>query len=214
MNNQRHTMIEDLPDLDELDNNTKPGLTMLPDNETSKFQKFIRPTNNNNTPPQSGMNVPPKKNFNHRQNNPNHHQNNPNHPQNVQMQKMQYQQYMQNQNQYVQNQFPYDQPQMSELTAPDVHQNPPPQSYYDRMRQIQNHKVYNPENFRDTENEYYEPYEKLSDSTSCSCPDVLKHAEECNVCSKLYKYDKTPFWLAIIFLTIICVLLFKRVLEM
>ena len=212
MNNQRHTMIEDLPDLEELDS-TKPGLTMLPDNETSKFQKFIRPTNNNNTPPQSGMNVPPKKNFN--QQNFNHHQNNPNHPQNVQMQKMQYyQQYMQNQNQYVQNQFPYDQPQMSELTAPDVHQNPPPQSYYDRMRQIQNHKVYNPENFRDTENEYYEPYEKLSDSTSCSCPDVLKHAEECNVCSKLYKYDKTPFWLAIIFLTIICILLFKRVLEM
>ena len=62
MNNQRHTMIEDLPDLEELDS-TKPGLTMLPDNETSKFQKFIRPTNNNNTPPQSGMNVPPKKKF-------------------------------------------------------------------------------------------------------------------------------------------------------
>ena len=216
MNNPRHTLIEELPDLEDLDN-SKPGLSMLPDNESGKFQKFIRPTNNNHTPPQAGMNIP-KKNFN--QNNahhPQHHPQHPQHPQNIQMQKMQqyYQQYMQNQNQYVQNQFPYDQPQMSELTAPDVHQDPPPASYYERMRRIQNHKVYSPENYRENEQEYYEPYEKLSDtSSSTMCPDVLKHAEECNVCSKLYKHDKTPYWLAIIFLTIICILLFKRVLEM
>ena len=102
---------------------------------------------------------------------------------------------------------------MSELTAPDIHQEPPPPSYYERMRKNQN-KVYTPENHIENDNDYYEPYEKLSNTSSSPlCPDVLKHAEECNVCSKLYKHDKTPFWLAIIFLTIICILLFKRVLE-
>jgi hypothetical protein len=201
MNNSRHTMIDDLPMLEDID--TKPGLNMLPDDEKNRFQKYIRPTNNNHTPTQAGMNVPSKKQMMNIQ---------PNHQNNEQLQRLQqYYNYMQNQNKYVENQFPYDQNNTA-LYANDLHQEKPPKSYYDRLRHSQNqNKVYTPENIK--ENEYYEPYEKLSNNSNM-CPDVLKHAEECNVCSKLYKHDKTPFWIAIIFLTIICILLFKRVLEM
>lgn len=57
--NKNITMIDDLPFLDDLENNTRNnnGLTMIPSDTSSRVQKFIRNTNTHNAPYESGMNM-------------------------------------------------------------------------------------------------------------------------------------------------------------
>jgi hypothetical protein len=57
--------------------------------------------------------------------------------------------------------------------------------------------------------QYYEPYEK----PGTNCVDIANHAANCPVCSKLYNNDNTVYIIAIAILTIICILLLKRVLD-
>ena len=45
------------------------------------------------------------------------------------------------------------------------------------------------------------------------CADVADHAANCKVCSQLYKNDYTIFIIAIVILSIICIILLKRILE-
>ncbi len=47
-----------------------------------------------------------------------------------------------------------------------------------------------------------------------NCLDVSGHIEKCPICSKLYKQDKTIMIIAIVVLAIICILLFKKVLNL
>jgi hypothetical protein len=67
--NKNITMIDDLPFLDDLENNTRNnnGLMMIPSDTSSKVQKFIRNTNTHNAPYESGMNMnqsqPPPQQF-------------------------------------------------------------------------------------------------------------------------------------------------------
>jgi hypothetical protein len=50
------TYIDDLPDIDEfVEKPVSHGMSMIPPNDASKFKKFIRPTNSNHTPVESGM---------------------------------------------------------------------------------------------------------------------------------------------------------------
>ena len=60
---------------------------------------------------------------------------------------------------------------------------------------------------------YYEPYEMPPQKDTLNCRDVAGHASNCDVCSKLYKNDKTFYIIAICILVIICILLFKRILD-
>jgi len=57
--NKNITMIDDLPFLDDIENNTlnNNGLTMIPSDTSSKVQKFIRNTNTHNPQFESGMNM-------------------------------------------------------------------------------------------------------------------------------------------------------------
>lgn len=50
------TMIDDLPFLDDLENNGN-GLSMIPPDNSTQVQKFIRQTNTHKSPYESGMNV-------------------------------------------------------------------------------------------------------------------------------------------------------------
>ena len=44
------------------------------------------------------------------------------------------------------------------------------------------------------------------------CIDISKHIQECPICSKFYHNDKTIYIIAIVVLSIVCLLLLKRVL--
>jgi hypothetical protein len=48
---------------------------------------------------------------------------------------------------------------------------------------------------------------------SYNCVDVAKHIEGCPICSKFYHNDKTVYIIAIVVLSIVCLLLMKRVLN-
>ncbi len=45
------------------------------------------------------------------------------------------------------------------------------------------------------------------------CIDVAEHISSCPICSKFYNVDKTPYILAIVILSIVCIILLKRVLS-
>lgn len=46
-----------------------------------------------------------------------------------------------------------------------------------------------------------------------SCLDVAEHIANCPICSKFYNTDKTIYIIAIVILSIICILLLKKVLN-
>jgi hypothetical protein len=46
-----------------------------------------------------------------------------------------------------------------------------------------------------------------------NCIDIARHITDCPICSKFYNNDKTVYIIAIILLSIVCILLLKRVLN-
>lgn len=46
-----------------------------------------------------------------------------------------------------------------------------------------------------------------------NCVDIAKHIETCPICSKFYNNDKTVYIIVIVILSIVCLLLLKRVLN-
>lgn len=46
-----------------------------------------------------------------------------------------------------------------------------------------------------------------------SCLDVAEHIANCPICSRFYNNDKTIYIIAIIVLSVLCILLLKKVLE-
>lgn len=48
---------------------------------------------------------------------------------------------------------------------------------------------------------------------SPSCLDVCSHVMNCPICSKFYNNDRTMYIIAIIFLSVICIILLKKVLD-
>lgn len=51
-------------------------------------------------------------------------------------------------------------------------------------------------------------------SDHISCLDVANHVENCPVCSKLFKTDQTIMIIALVVLSVLCLLLLKRVLNL
>ncbi len=45
------------------------------------------------------------------------------------------------------------------------------------------------------------------------CVDIARHIQDCPICSKFYNNDRTVYIIAIVILSIICLLLLKRVLD-
>jgi len=46
-----------------------------------------------------------------------------------------------------------------------------------------------------------------------NCIDIAKHVQDCPICSRFYHNDKTVYIIAIVVLSIVCLLLLKRVLN-
>lgn len=46
-----------------------------------------------------------------------------------------------------------------------------------------------------------------------TCPMIFEHIKNCPICSKFYNSDKTMYVIAIVLLSIVCIILLKRVLE-
>ena len=154
---QNFTMIEDLPDLEDLEgpsphqravnqgqikHSRYPGAEMLPNGQADKFGKFIR--QGHPMPQEAGMS--------------------------------------------------YNQQPMSMAVSPiQQHMAPVIQESYDKPEE--NIKRYSmPEN-------------------TPSCLDVAEHIANCPICSKFYNSDKSIYIIAIIVLTVICILLLKKVLD-
>jgi hypothetical protein len=58
------------------------------------------------------------------------------------------------------------------------------------------------------ENQIRENYSNIS------CLDFANHVKGCPICSKFYNTDKTPYIIAIVILSIVCLLLLRKVLNM
>jgi hypothetical protein len=233
------TLIDDLPDLEDLDNEKSEGLRMIPNEQVNRLQKFIR-NSSYKTPFESGMdttripgNYPqfPPYNPNSQSAPPYNPRNNPrnnfrndnlqnmNHIQ--QMQKIQQIQQMQQQQNYNTNNF-----NNNDMNDYDDDYDNDYDNHYDTLRKIKKRrKNYNADIDEDKyikgypeyadkpeENVKIESYEKPKDK-NITCVDVANHASSCNVCSRLYNNDKTIFIIAIVLLSIICIILLKKVLE-
>lgn len=61
--------------------------------------------------------------------------------------------------------------------------------------------------------EYHQPLYNIPMHSPYSCLDIAGHIDNCPICSKFYKNDKTVFIVAIVLLTIVCIILLKKVLE-
>lgn len=210
------TMIDDLPEVEDL-GDTRPKnfenkdvLNMIPEEHHNKYRKFIRPTENHSFPNQSGMNA-----YSDRT----QHLPMTNQPQ--QGQALRPQIPMQNPYQYVNHQagHPGQQPiQQGQPIGQQGHPGQQPvhpgqyhrygqQPIYQQPREHyipQNH-IYSPNNHTD----FAEMFEH-----NVSCPSFAQHAQNCSVCSQLYKCDRTIYIIIIIVLCIICILLIKKVLNL
>lgn len=185
------TLIDDLPSLDELEINKSHGLSMIPQTETHKYQKFIR-NSGYNTPEQAGM----------------------------QNDRKMHSQYSRDENAYTSinsNQYahdnlynnvhinPHNNPHSDHINTPHMAdmQNidyMPENTYetYERQPKMQKN-VNKPPN---------KPYIKHH-----NCIDVAEHTHNCLVCSKLYTNNNTLYILIIVFLAIVNLLLLKRILD-
>lgn len=149
------TMIDDLPDISDFEDSGSMGLSMIPD--SAKYQKFLRNSNNNNLPANSGMNS---------------------------------------------NQDAY------KLGYHNVNQG----SYIDSMPSSNMSSVYPAKygssgGFAPESQMIYEPYDNLN------CREIARHITNCEICSKIYNRDNTFHIITICVLTIICILLLKRILD-
>ena len=153
-----------------------------------KYQKYIR--GYAMPPSESGMNLNNDKNIDQHYN----QYMNKHIPPNMENQYNTYP-HMENQysSPYIENQ--YDQTNYNHATTPYQYTN-----YYNQNNQ----------NYQGDEN--VEKF-KLRESDTLNCRDVAHHTSNCPVCSKLYKNDKTIYWVIIIILVIICILLFNKVLD-
>ena len=60
--------------------------------------------------------------------------------------------------------------------------------------------------------ENYAP-QQFNPLTSISCMDFHGHVQGCPICSRFYNSDKTVLYVVIVVLTIVCLLLLKKVLD-
>lgn len=91
----------------------------------------------------------------------------------------------------------------------------PPPSESGMSPYTPNPHSYPPEFFQTPPTET-EPPRPTARPTACSptCLDISDHVGSCPICSRLYNNDKSIYIIAIVLLSIICILLLKRVLNL
>lgn len=56
-------------------------------------------------------------------------------------------------------------------------------------------------------------HQEMMQAPVFNCLDIAKHVQDCPICSRFYNNDKTVYIIAIIVLSIVCLLLLKKVLN-
>ncbi len=110
------------------------------------------------------------------------------------------------------NILPYEHMEKVQKMIRNSHQ--PPQEagmvYYNpkkpQPQQLMNYPQYDMEN----NNNYFQDPQP---QPQLNCIDVAKHIEQCPICSKFYNKDNTIYIVLIIFLTIVTIILLKKVLD-
>jgi len=89
------------------------------------------------------------------------------------------------------------------------------QMFEEEQRHIQIQHMQEQEKIRQQEEKHKNKDKRKSSSFECelSCINVAEHTSDCIVCSKLYNKDHSVFYGIIIVLTVICLILLKRVVE-
>jgi len=179
------TMIDELPSLDELEVPKTTGLTMIPQTEVNKYQKFVR--NSGYVPPdESGMQTNKKNNL-QMNNIPRN---------NTQMNQM-------NQNNIIRENMMYN----NNNHMHHRHENYVNYNLNKQYNPYESEIVYERFDSSPKDNKTYK------NEINNNCVDVAEHASQCLVCSKLYTNNNTIFILIIIFLAVVNLLLLKRILE-
>ena len=65
-----------------------------------------------------------------------------------------------------------------------------------------------------TPQEFIPQYEAPIQSNTPTCREILDHVSNCPVCSKFFKFDNSVYIIALVILSIICILLLKKVLDL
>lgn len=176
-------MLDDLPNLDELEMQKQPmntGMSMIPPSEVNRYQKFIR-NSGVSTPKQSGMNV---------------EKNQPPNQGQIFQQKMQAPQYQ-----------PYEPKRVYENFDMDI-----PFMHNQRNHPIKI-KIPRYENEYPHGHGHFHHHENKNLKQTYSCIDIADHTSNCAVCSKLYSNNNTIYIFIIIFQAVVLLLLLKRILE-
>ncbi len=179
MNRRNVTFIDDLPFLDDLDNNSK--FSILPPDKLNSVSNYIR-NSEYNPIPESGMipsNIVPI-NLNTKSNHHNHSSHSSKQP--------------------ITAISSYDIPSHSSSSINNTTIIDDGLPYYEGG----NGGNGNQQDFNINNNLY---------SAQLNCVTVAQHTENCMVCSRLYKNDNTVYIIVIGVLTIISMLLTKRILE-
>ena len=222
-NTEKYTLIDDLLDLDNEENNqankikdkyirnnsTKSKYSELKENYSDTTNYTPIQTQNHQTPPIQNQQIQQYENHqtqqiqkyeNHQTQPYENHQTQPyeNHQtQQIQKYENQIQEYQQ-QNSYNQNQT--------------NQQNQQNQNYY---KPYNNHKqYYNDDSYQDDNKlPYYNNYHNIPSNSPYSCLDISSHIENCPICSKFYNTDKTIYVITIVILIIFCIILIKKIID-
>ena len=202
-NTEKYTLIDDLLDLDNEENNqankikdkyirnnsTKSKYSELKENYSDTTNYTPIQTQNHQTPPIQNQQIQQYEN----------HQTQPYENQIQQYQNHQTQPY-ENQIQQYQQQKSYNQNQTNQ------------QNNY---KPYNNHKpYYNDDSYQDDNKlPYYNNYHNIPSNSPYSCLDISSHIENCPICSKFYNTDKTIYVITIVILIIFCIILIKKIID-
>ena len=179
-NYQKVTMLEDLPDLNEIENFQQSPVA------PNKYEKFIRDTHQPGR--QSGMmegyedtlNLPSMPPPTYQDHNSMAHSSMP-HP----------------------NMMPPNMPPPPPIQRPSMENfvHPKNNNFFDNSSIIQTPEFFNG------------PKPVKNNSSELSCVEVADHIENCPICSKFYRNNNTIFLIIIFILSIFCLILLKKVLD-
>ena len=208
------TLIDDLPTIEELEMPKSHGMTMIPQNEVNKFQKFIR-HNGINTPSQSGMmsnSRYPKQSHDVMSNNTYGQQ-----PRDVMGNNTYHKQPYDVMGNNMYRQQPPDEPNnLRDQMYEEIDFNPQLYRYHppnDKYMDMHKNEKYNPYKIQENFDSTTTPEDKKEDKKVHNCVDIAEHTASCLVCSKLYGNNNILFIFLLVFLAFVNILLLKYVLE-
>lgn len=116
----------------------------------------------------------------------------------------------QNSQMYQQNDHPGMYPEKFQKFIRNPHNSPPESGMYPQKEFYQTGPPINPPNSPNPSN----PSQYNNHAHETNCLDFNSHVMGCPICSRFYNNDNTIYIIAIVVLSIVCVLLLKKVLNL